>query len=292
MPDIRILRLRAAGMFSNVNEVVEQVRLAKLHGYQFVIDWSDSCYNEMNEDGDPWGYYFEPCYSGLPELAELGGGEKQYLKGGEAVACSADNIITPRVKDGQCSPLLLPRDRVAANRLIESAIFPKLNITEQVDQFRKRHFPEQVIGVHIRGPGRTDGGVPELRAKFRLEYGVPIDLYSDRISEALKRMPKAKLFICSDSAKVIAKMQERFNEKVVCFDALRSEFGEMHAGHRQNRGLVFPPRTLGQDVVIEAYLLARTDFFVHGNSNVANFVLCRAPALTNDYVYGPVDPAS
>ncbi len=39
----RTLKLRSAGMFSNVNEVVEQLRLAEQGGYRFAIDWSASC---------------------------------------------------------------------------------------------------------------------------------------------------------------------------------------------------------------------------------------------------------
>jgi len=61
-PDIRILRLRPAGMFSNVNEVIEQLRLAEIGKYQFIIDWSKSCYRDSKRKEDPWSYYFEPCF--------------------------------------------------------------------------------------------------------------------------------------------------------------------------------------------------------------------------------------
>jgi len=59
----------------------------------------------------------------------------------------------------------------------------------------------------------------------------------------------------------------------------------MHANHPKNKGLSFSPYKLGLDIVMEAYLLARTDYFVHGNSNVANFVVSLNAQLRSCYVY-------
>jgi len=60
-------------------------------------------------------------------------------------------------------------------------------------------------------------------------------------------MPAAKIFACSDSSIVIKNIM---------------------------------------DVVVEAYLLSETSVFVHGNSNIVNFVLCKNPTLHHKYVYG------
>lgn len=73
-PDLWLLKLRSAGMFSNVNEVVEQLRRAEAGGYRFVIDWSASTYRDPDVPGDPWGYYFHPCFAReAAEFQEAGG---------------------------------------------------------------------------------------------------------------------------------------------------------------------------------------------------------------------------
>lgn len=57
--------------------------------------------------------------------------------------------------------------------------------------------------------------------------------------------------------------------------------GEPHRERRPEHS----PYKLGEDVVIEAFLLARTNFFIHANSSVANFVLCLNPALPHHDIY-------
>ncbi len=65
--DVRQLSLRSAGMFSNVNEVIQQLFLAENRNYRFLINWSNSPYRDEKIDLDPWLYYFEPCW---PEIGE------------------------------------------------------------------------------------------------------------------------------------------------------------------------------------------------------------------------------
>jgi hypothetical protein len=278
---IRKLSLRPAGMFSNVNEVVQQLHLAKQSGYVFIIDWSRSCYFDPNRLGDPWEYYFEQCF----DVDTNSHGDMPTLPGGAPVACSQDNIITPRLDDGCCDPLLLPRDRNACHALINKYIVPKPLVRDEIEGFAGVHFDRPIIGLHIRGAGRTDGGVPALRAKYSLEDGVPYGLYFEAVSRALSIFPEGMIFVCSDSSRVIERVISEFGNRVICYESTRSEFGEMHANHKKNHGVAFPKYKLGLDVVVEAHLLAKTDFFIHGNSNVANFVLCRRPEIDNSYVY-------
>ena len=56
----------------------------------------------------------------------------------------------------------------------------------------------------------------------------------------------------------------------------------MHARPTTHR---FSKQKLGDDAIVEAYLLSRTQFLVHGNSNLSNFVLCKSPELPSHDVY-------
>lgn len=285
--DMRLLRLRNAGMFSNVNEVVEQLRRACRGNYQFVIDWTDSPYSDPGWPGDPWDQYFHPCFTkdGIDASSAddcLSG--FPVLPGGVEVACARDNIITPREEDGVCAPLLLPLDRHAAHQLIKQYLLLKENVIREINAFEAAYFDGHVIGLHIRGPGRTDGGVPMMRRAFGADSEVPLKPFCAVVDQEINTHPNALIFVCSDSSAVISSITTRYGERVVYWPALRSEFGEMHAQHPNNRGQTFSGYRLGLDVLVEAYLLARTSFFIHGNSNVANYVLCLNPKIRSAYI--------
>lgn len=278
--EIFLLRLRKDGMFSNVNEVVEQLRLAQEGGYRFHIEWSRSCYRDPQRSQDPWDYYFEPCFPELPAPDS----DLPILPGGVPIACSRANVITPRLEDGKCNPLLLPRDRNAGYDLIEAHLKLKPDVANIVERFIGDNFRDTMIGAHIRGPGRLDGGSGAMRRKLNPAGGVPYEVYFNAIDDALNAHSGAGLLVCSDSSEVIDRAQDRYGSRMVTYDAERSAFGEMHAGHDENEGQEFSTYKLGLDILVEAHLLARCKHFVHGNSNVANYVLCASPWMKHDYV--------
>lgn len=285
--DVRLLKLRNAGMFSNVNEVVEQLRRARRGNYRFVIDWTDSPYSEPGWPGDPWDYYFYPCFKEDGINTWGSGGylsEFPILSGGVEVACACDNIITPRERDGVCAPLLLPLDRQAAYQLIKEYLVLKDDVLREINLFDAANFDGYVIGLHIRGPGRTDGGVPLMRRVFGATNEVPLTPFFEAVNQEINMHPNAMIFACSDSNAVMTSITARYGKRVICWPAIRSEFGEMHAHHPNNLGQTFSGYRLGLDVLVEAYLLARTSFFVHGNSNVANYVLCLNPEIRSTYI--------
>lgn len=275
---VKKLYLRPAGMFSNVNEVIQHIHLATCEGYAFEIDWSKSCYKDPSDDLDPWAYYFEPCFRVTPVP------DPEVLPTGAPVACTINNIITPRKKDGECKPLLLPKNREYVNSIIENFIHLKPDVLKAISNFTSQHFHENVIGVHLRGAGRIDGGALEAREQLYLEDGVPFKSFFAELDKQLAKMPNSKLFLCSDSENVIKRFELEYKSQLITYPSTRSDFGEMHANHPENSGKVFPKKKLGMDVLVEAYLLAECDFFIHGNSNVANFVLCKSPLLDHVFI--------
>ena len=269
-------------MFSNVNEVVQQIYLAKIGGYRFVVDWSHSCYLDPMREGDPWLYYFLPCFD--TELSSVQ--PPSFLPSGANVACSRDNIITPRLWDGECVPLLRPKNRFVPNKLIREHLRLRPEIAARIEEFDRANFSnKRIIGLHIRGPGRTDGGTSTLRAWYVREHGVPFAEYFNAVDRQLNLQPDAAIFVCSDSQRVMNEILGRYGSRIISYPAARSEFGEMHAGHPNNFGQSFSPYKLGEDVIVEAFLLSKADYFIHGNSNVANFILCNNPELKAEYVY-------
>jgi len=230
---------------------------------------------------DPWLYYFDPCF----DIENVDLANAPLLPGGVPVACSKNNVITPRLHDGKCNSLLLPKDRTVGYRLINQYINVNDEVQSFIDSFRADYFDGNIIGLHIRGKGRRDGGVSAIRKKLAPESGVPFSLYFNSVNRALEENPDSKIFVCSDSELVIRQVQQEYGDRVICYNSTRSEFGEMHASHPENKGAVFPKYKLGLDVVVEAWLLSDVNYLVHGNSNIVNFVLCKNPELEHAYVY-------
>ena len=273
-------------MFSNVNEVVQRLHLAQLGGFDFAIRWPRSVYRDDDRPDDPWSYFFEPCFAeddidvaALEHWDEFG-----------TVIRGADNTITPRASWRDGGMLIFPTNRHIAAQHIKTRLKLKPNIQSIIDQFTKKHFHRPIIGLHIRGEGRDHGGAAELRAQLPCENGVPYDKYFELVRHDLKEMPDARIFICSDSRKVIGRVVQEFGDAVFWYDSSRSDFGEMHERRNSPETEHVSGYKLGEDILVEAYLLSHTDVFIHGNSNVANFVLCKSPELKNRYAYEGLRP--
>jgi len=272
--------LGPAGMFANINEVVCHLNLAEKNQYNFAINWKESPYKDDFVEGDPWTYFFENCF----EEAEPPNASEVLPYVGDS-SDKVLNIMRPRVYNhfGR-GPMLLPSDRPLARRLIETYIKPKAAIRRNIDEFEKEHFTTYVIGLHLRGPGRLHGGTRQLKRKYVLKHGVPFGLYFGHVDAALASHPDAKIFVCSDSEMVIGECKARYGDRVLSYTATRSEFGEMHQEYRKSPEK-YSGYKLGEDVIVEGYLLSKTHYFVHGNSNVSNFVLCLNPSQESKYVY-------
>ncbi|MAM61641.1 hypothetical protein [Maritimibacter sp. UBA3975] len=286
--DLSVMRLNlgGAGMFGSVNTAVGFAHLAEQDGRKLVATWPDSVYRDkMFGKTDPWAYYFQPLFDGVHWVKGMANARLHYPD----TVLTEDHPICPRYRHGLRDALALPKDRHLGGELLKKFVRPKLITRAFFNDFAQAFFNGPVIGLHLRGPGRLDGGAARLRQLIDPANPVPYEHYFYAVDKALRGKPKAKVFCCSDSLEVIRKCREQWGDRVLVYPASRSEFGEMHDSHEKNAGKVFSPYKLGIDIIAEAHLLAKCSHFVHGNSNVANYVLCRAPNLENTYVYERVD---
>ncbi|RMH18337.1 MAG: hypothetical protein D6698_07175 [Gammaproteobacteria bacterium] len=201
-----------------------------------------------------------------------------------------DNVMVSFIwPEGSVGLQFWPKERNLPYQLIRKYIHLQPHIQEMIDDFASQHFSGPVIGVHIRGEGAKDTGEVWLRTQFRSVDPRPYGAYLRAIDARLESDDQARLFVCSDSLQVISDLRQVYGERMITYEATRSQFGEMHIpNHPMNAGLSFSPYKLGEDVLIEACLLSKTDYFIHGNSNVVNFVLSANPDLEHDYVYRQV----
>lgn len=157
------------------------------------------------------------------------------------------------------------------------------------DFYHQELFGTPVIGIHIRGAGGLDGGAGKHRFQYELEDGIPFAPYFERIYCFLKKEPTGKILVCSDSGSVVERMKLEYGNKIVRYDSQLTHFGESHIACQRARELgeecLLNPRVMGEDVIVEAWLLSKCDFFVHGNSNISNFIICLNPVLKHQDIY-------
>jgi len=263
---------KGRGMFSIVNDLVDHLCVADSDGYKLKLSWVGSTYKSEDNDDDAFAYYFEDFF-------KLNDHDKLVDKKG-SFAYRQGNCITPR-KGG----LAQPTEREMVNGIIDKYIKLKPHITKKIDEFVKNNFKGHMIGLHIRGKGRVDGGAGELRMLGELVDGVPYNLYFDKLNELLKSID-ARILLCSDSQAVVDYCVAEYGDKIVTYSAIRHATGEMHQKHTEFKDVKYE---LGEDVLIEAYLLSMTNYLIHGSSNVTNYVLCKNHRLENFYIYGDDD---
>ena len=261
---------QSRGMFSVVNDLVAHFHEADKEGYKINPTWTASPYKTTKSEEDAFLYFFEP-------LVDINS-DDQLVGKLKSFAYHRKNLITPRC-DGN---LALPIKRKEVNEIIEKYIKPISPINQKINKFKEKYFSENILGLHIRGQGRTDGGAKQLRELGELIDGVPYNLYFNKVDEYISTHPSCKIFLCSDSQIVIDYCKGVYKERIITYDSTRSLKGEMH----RNPKFKDVKYKLGEDVLIEAYLLSMTDYLIHGSSNVTNFALCKNSKLENFYIYG------
>jgi hypothetical protein len=264
-------------MFSNVNEAIQAFYLSDCKGFLLYIDWTKSLYTDIPGINAWTQFFVQPVMR--PPLSQLGPPVQRQWG-------VRNNIIAPRLlhRPG----LAPPRDRMLAKWVIDKHLVLQPSLTDAIKRTQSALFEsKQILGLHLRGPGRNHGGVPtfirQLRAKWPQLGTPPYKAYFDAVDRAFAQHPYDRIFLCTDAESVRERVVRRYGTaRVVWYDASLTRHGEMHERPRTHD---FSKRKLGEDVLIEAYLLSKVDFLVHGNSNVTNFVLCNAPTLRAEDIF-------
>lgn len=278
----RLLKLRPYGMFSNVNEVIQNLHLAEQAGDDFVIDWSASPYGTKGPEGDPWGQYFDHPF---PEARLFDGIET--LPTGGKVLCVPESIICPTRAAGECDTMHMPFSLAPAHDIITRHIRLSAAMRAGVEAAAKALLTRPTVGLHLRGPRGVDGGAAAFRAGYGSRWVVPYERYWEAGEKAMSELGAAHILVCTDSSESLALARERFGDRMISYDALRSARGDMHTPNLRDAEMADEGFRLGQDVITEVWLLSRCAAFVHGRSNIANFVRAKSPDMPSIFAYDP-----
>lgn len=204
-----------------------------------------------------WEYYFEqPHTNAVPSKEEI---IKEVGLLQDEFSEFRDNYMKSPTKDFIC------KRRSEYNKIINQNLKLKSHVLDKINFYYETYFKnKKVLGIHCRSTDHPD--------KIDIEYCM-------NMLESLSNQYDF-IFASSDDEIQIKKLKDFFGEKLITHDSIRSVDGQpIH--HRHNQGIFGRSNyKVGEDVIIESYLLSKTNFlFCTTNSNVNYFVRALNPEL-------------
>jgi len=214
----------------------------------FVQHGKQSCYydkalEDLQGVDNVWEYYFEqPHTPQLPSPSDIVA----------TVGMSHDNASEYR--DVYLTPQDYVRKREEYNFIIKQHVRLLPHVLEKVNTFYDENFKgKSVVGLHCRGTDHPDSQ--------------PIQAYVHEIDEVIKDYDC--LFVTSDEQQRVDFLKQRYGERVVIYNAsIRSaSSAPLHYGNSS----VSSPYYVGEDVIVEAYLLSKTNNLLCCTGSNVNF---------------------
>ncbi|MEM6838548.1 MAG: nodulation protein NodZ [Cyanobacteria bacterium P01_C01_bin.120] len=292
---------RKVGFFALFFQILGHIYQADKEGAIPVVFFGSNCLYWSKDgydgrQGNAWEYYFEPVTSLRIEhifnepierlrhasIFEYSKADITHNPPEEYTGDTRGSILVPdNVKVTNCWAEFDPGQqeiheerRSIFRSLIDRYIRITPNIEAKIERFYQHEFVgKKLIGVHMRGTERS--------VEVTGWYGKPhLDeqTYMREVDMALKKFPDAQIFLATDTQNTVDIFKARYKERLLTYDAQRSDEG--NSPHLQFGGAV-----LGEQVLIESIMLSRTDFLIHGISNVAFAALCFNPELSHLNVY-------
>jgi hypothetical protein len=292
---------RDVGLFALILSVVAHVHWATGEGRIPIVYYSNgSIYwtrNGYRGRDTVWEYYFEPVVPTHPASVIPAEIREQLVTKPlpyNTYGYFADEFTF--VSNHQTGPTRFNRENIKGmavdpslklrkftSDIIRDYVRPRDYINQKVNRFFDQHLARRyAVGVHIRG---TDALVDQRRW-LKLDR-IDFQRYFEIIDRLVHEHPDAVIFVASDSQSSVERIRERFGERVVAYDAIRHNSGDL-AG-KGPTGRIMPaylndtPDTgarSGEEAVIEYLLLCRCNHLVHNGSGMARTVLLTVPEIT------------
>lgn len=212
----------------------------------FEVFFEKGLYFDKNMGPNWWEYYFEPIRFGNKDGAII-----NHIDG--AGRHWADDGFFQKVKYSE---------------MIKKYVKVRPHIQNKIDQFVARNFSNNyIIGIHYRGTDKNSS--------------VSFDEVKNKILEISKDKQNYKIFVATDVNAFINYMIKQFGDKVSYTNAIRSFNGD--AIHHHASGWDVPVKnnryTLGEEAVIDCYLLSKTNIMIKTESNLNDVASLISPSL-------------
>ncbi len=311
-PEQKFLLIKAwgNGFFSDLDYTLGLLLLAEMTGRTPVIHWGRNSLFSVDREQDAWREYFEPVsplsiddltgkgydiwppkwnegnlrvenlnkldgpYSRLSGLHALNRPERIVV----ADFFTGVPTLTPWLRPDH--PLFGRSSTEAYRYLIAKYLRVRTDLRASIDRFaNERMAPSPtapLIAAHIRASDKLKED-PQLDQK--------IAVYPGLIEQFASRAPGSRVFLMTDSSKIRDDYAARYGARLITTECTRTQTQVgLHYQKHDDR------RKLGVEVLTDAFLAARCDYFVGlGSSNVTCFIYHLKPwSHHNCVLIGPL----
>jgi len=222
---------------------------------KYYIDFSNSIYKNNTLTDNIWDYYFQqPHINNKPPAEQI---EKEVGIIFDQYSEFIWSDIQPNTQEE------IQRRRNDFHNIIKKYFKLQSDIEKKIDDFERLNFKgKSILGVHFRG---TDH--PNKKN---------MDEYMQIVKENLKNYDK--IFVSSDEYERFRLAEIAFKDKIISYNSFRSKINNypLHShpnDYRYNRNNTQEyQRKIGEDVIIEAFLLSKTDFIMCCPDSNVNFL--------------------
>lgn len=247
------------GFFSNFFCVINHLIWSEKNNKTPVVYWGkNNLYYDSKRGDNAWEYYFNP-------VSPL-----KYQKGDKM----STNYWAPDHSGISCYqywlfPGITKNYREYINKIIKKYISFKPEVSEKITKFYELYMSgKKTIGIHVRGP----------------HFETP-PVKISRFIEVANACDGDQFLIATDEEKNVEILEKNLNKKVIYYDAHRSTDNTNYIYLQPSSHLKEVSKAeLGEEVLIEAFLLSLCDTFVHSCSNVSLVALFFNPSLKNIYL--------
>lgn len=255
--DKHVIGARWVGMFSNFLGVINHLDWCLRNDKTPVVYWIEPCMfytGEMHNGSlNAWEYYFEPVSSATYQQNDP--------IDNNFPAPDGSHIYW--IFNAQTQPSKSKRKDIY-DRIIQPFIRLNPIVQKKVDTFFEEHMMNKhTIGIHLRGTDKN-GEVKQVP---------PLKILAEAQRQATT---DSQFFVATDEEALLELARATLKGEVLCYDSHRSHNGKAIHYYQE-----LPMAAVGEEVVIEAMLLARCNKMVHTCSNVSTCVLFFNPELEN-----------
>jgi hypothetical protein len=269
-----VIESRWTGFFSNFCHTVQHLRRAEVKGHIPIVYWHGGCYAKHPHDTENiWEYYFKPVSNYSIHDIDLESDQvkitSKYLKTnlpGDPQGCWDYKIRPPK----NCLNSPNRECRLFVKDTLNKFITIVPHVQDKIDSFYKRNMKETgILGVHYRE-------TKDVRINPKWMGENPFKQFCELINKHLHNNPDDKIYLATDSYPAIDKFKNIFAEKIIHYNAIRSDNYEPIQYGFQTKDVALKEEHIigiqaGEESLIECLLLSKCDTMIHGISNLSAF---------------------
>lgn len=242
---------RCSGLMSYFVQVVSNLNVVLNTQNKLYVKFDENMrYQDLRYGKNVWEYYFKQPFEFTKE---------------EVV--SAEKIKDVWFENNLQIPSRLTSDVImSGGDIVKKYIFLLPHIKHKIDKFiNDNNLSEsRILAVHKRGTDHINDA-PILPIETYYYY---IDRYIDLYD---------KILLCTDEEYSVAEFKQKYGDKIITYNSIRTT-ERNNIGIHQSIGLSNPYK-MGEDVIIETYLMSQSDLLIKTVSNVSNSALFINPSL-------------